>query len=88
MLVCAAELLWELTFHEFSAECVRKEAESLNEISESIADDKEMISHEPFDLNTTDNIECEKILIGWLKNAPREVKQDISDHTQCRCNRP
>lgn len=79
-LICAAEFLWELTFYGFSAERVRKEAETLHELTESIFDEKELVSHETYELNITNNSEREEILVEWLKNAPPEVKQIIFDH--------
>lgn len=80
MLVCASELLWELTFYGFSAERVRKETDELKELTESVFDAEESTSHETFEWKTSNSSAYAKILVEWLKNAPPKVKKVISDH--------
>ena len=80
MLICAAELLWELTFYGFSAEHVRKEAKELEELSESVFSGEELISFEISEQETISLSETTEAVVAWLKNAPSEVKQIIFDH--------
>ncbi|MDR1581265.1 MAG: hypothetical protein LBS35_12995 [Synergistaceae bacterium] len=78
--LCAAEILWEVTFHGYSADAVASESDLLNEAIEEVKSgkaeckpfdpDKFKREINPFDVEAT---------LGWFASAPDCVKRSIRD---------
>jgi len=76
-LVCAAELLWEITFYGFSKSTVAYESNKLNEICDDIRSGKAKtypLDTNDLKLNESDTVEEEKAIIDWFVKAPKNVK--------------
>jgi hypothetical protein len=78
--LCAAEILWEATFHGYSAETVASESADLHKSIEETKSGK--AECKPFDL---DEFKHEinpldiKATLGWFANAPNCVKRSVRD---------
>jgi hypothetical protein len=76
--LCAAEILWEVTFYGFKAQTVAAEGDALKKASEEVASGKSV--HELFDL---DEYKHEvnpldiKAILDWFANAPDCVKRSV-----------
>ena len=75
-LVCAAELLWESTFHGFSAEKVAAKWESLINMMDDNFSIKSGIEEDIYASFTKTVLEED--LLNWFVNAPDSIKQEIS----------
>ncbi|MCL1832807.1 MAG: hypothetical protein FWG45_07900 [Oscillospiraceae bacterium] len=78
-LICAAELLWEITFHGYTAERVDDESDRLREIVENPG---EMVEWNPDDFKwctPEKEKERERAVAQWFADAPEAVKQIIFD---------
>jgi len=81
VLVCTSEILWEITFHGFSASTVDDESKKLQQTINDI--DSGKTETYPVDLddwkpNKEEIAVEEKAIAEWLINAPEKVKDIVS----------
>ena len=79
-LVCAAELLWEITFYGYSKNTVDNESEALQKITADIDSGKAetyTMSSDDWKSNEDEIASNEKAAIEWLLNAPDKVKNIV-----------
>jgi hypothetical protein len=78
--LCAAEILWEVTFYGFSAQTVASEGTALKEATEEAESGKS--GHELLDLDefkrVIDPLDVNATL-SWFANAPDCVKRSVRD---------
>ena len=77
-LVCAAELLWEITFYGFSISTVADESDKLKEIADGVNSGNAKtypLDTNDWKLNESDIAEEEKAIIDWITKAPNKVKR-------------
>ena len=79
-LICAAELLWEVTFHGFSEEKVAQGADDLHQLIADIeSGDEKTYPMNLDDLKPRERTKEDAYIKGWFVNAPNAVKNMIHD---------
>jgi hypothetical protein len=78
--LCAAEILWEVTFHGYSADTVASESDLLNEAIEEVKSGKaECKPFDPDEFKREINPFDAEATLGWFASAPDCVKRSIRD---------
>ena len=78
--VCAAELLWEITFYGYSKAKVDEEAEKLSRLADDVASGNAKthpINPDDWKPNEEEAIEEEKAIAEWIARAPDKVKNIV-----------